>query len=493
MIRAIDNDLTKEQIDVINIVASEMNRAILANNVVDKVDAKKLILLLKNIGDNKLMEVLEKVDAEKLVDVLNEYPEIIAKILSTTDGANKIQAINDKIKNTTAALKLNKTVRDSGISVDTLLPVTDVNLIDDDLFVEKFNQLASAGLKIQYINRIEDDLDSLSTKKIAALIKDSGSDARAKLFGTHKISEFSLDDINKLLTGDASWLINLIKPEELIKMDSNQINALKTKFQAQWNDIVKGIKSEQISALDADVIDAIQKDLTNDQWNDIVKDITAEDLITFDAHKIRTIQAGLTNAQWNDIAKKISAEQISTLNAEEIQSILDYLENVEQKYNIVKDITAARIIELDNDKIAAIRDTLTPEQWHEIVKNITSAQLSVMDAAKINELKKELSQQDWDTIVTKMEGRDVHNLTAEQITAINSPALLAKLHGTNTQGLSVLSVEKKRAIRNILQLNNNLSHEEKLALGYTNLTSGVYGMGGKTKRSKIKQNKTRKL
>ena len=451
LINAIDKHLTIPQIEALTILPQNIYN-IIAKKIINQESLDEKTILLKNISNRTqiLREALDEItDKGEVVKLLNNE-DIITKL-----SDNQVQRIVNTLRhndilflNNGVTTKLNKDVLIDATTLDASQMATIIDMINSDRLNDKLTRVDGA-FKQNFANALlPDKIAKLPADKIQVLRNQVRDTKLIELFSNldkAQLESLTPEQINKLLESSPDQFYNIFKTKgltgkEIIKLNSP---ALITQLMAD-NTVVKQV-----------LVDSL------------------EDISDLDVASIEALEATLDSHQCLGIFDKIKSK-------------------------------------LTPEKLNAFTRGLDPTPWHDEITKLddddVSALIRTMDAAEIERRNDDLDDDDkWLDIFEKIKDNEIINFDANQINAISKNGhwsgkdLINELVKPGV--IDGMTPEKKLAIKTLLEDNQEklktLGDDNLRKLGFTTtngLFSKTWKKGGiKTKRSKVKKNKTRRL
>jgi len=497
--------LTEDQLTAIDSILSPTDKTILADNMASKLSGQQLASLLENTPFHEIYAILNKAKPDEIVNALNKDPELIIKINDTPANAdaliNKLIAagVGEKLSaNVVTKLTNPGVINNIPLDLATLKMMQPdeiarregIGIIDKDALTTSLATSLAADAKLE-----------LDGEKIAALklskdnyktINEAITKENLVFLNAKQINELTrqlvtVTDINEFITN----VLNKLDIDDLKKLSEDAKTAYKEKFGEKWEEFIEGkmntIEPTAVNSLinfngAPDTMEKLVDNLTIQKKESFARAITEDQILKLTAESINAIEANLYPAECKIIYDKVINK--NALTPEQFGALI-------KKFSGNDWATAIRSVNKINYIIGAF-NSLNPNEIMLKKNEMTDQELFKWMVMKTY-TKIYMVNKDIINTIKNIDDR-IFYLDSDNVRNINNV--------TNNK-LNTLDTEQKQAIRNIIRDSdlNLLDHDKKIALGYTFTPEKTgfisnypakYTKGG-TKRSKVKQNKTRRL
>lgn len=449
LVAAIDKHLTIPQIKSLQILEKPYYNKI-AKKIINQESDNEKTILLKNITDKsiKLREALEEItDKGEVVKLLNN--EDIINKLSDTQVPRIVNTLRNNdilfLNNCVTTRLVNKDALIDATTLDASQMATIIDMINSDRLNDKLTRVDEA-FKQNFANALrKDQIQNLTADKIQVLRTQVGNQKLLELFSKldkAQLESLTTEQINKLLEIPEFYGIfkDKLSPSEIIQLNNPELITQLMADTADKQGLVDGLGN--ISNLDVASINALEADLSPEQCKAIYDKVADK--------------SNLSPGQFNALTKKFSSinwyNEINLLDLKPLNSVIKIMtpQEIESRKN-----------EISNS-------LLTNAAWNHFLLKIDIKTIFESDAAKINAL---------------INGFGLYLVQVQRLNDME----FADLDALDTDVKQEL---KKNIKKDDIKLLTDLKKE---GLGFQRgvFTSGW--SGGKTKRFKTKQNKTRRL
>lgn len=479
-VAAIDKKLTTEQINSLKILQAANYDALNDKIHLNELSLEEKLNYLKDMHDNNelknaLISITNKLDVTKLLNdeliIKKLTPRKILEILNSLKHYHILylnnRALRDIIRKDDRITRANITPN----SLANFILALDVNRLNDKL-AEK--NAVDQG----YVQNFANDLTNEKIKKLSAdkiqVLRNQIRDIKLfELF--NKLDKAQLkglksSQINKLL--ETANFYNIFKgkltPSEIIKLNNP---ALITQLMADATENKQTLANKIIQLNNPALITQLMADATVNK-QDLVDSL--KDISNLDVASIEALEATLDSHQCLEIFDKIDK---SKLTPEKLNAFTKGLEATPW-HNVITelddDVVTALIrtmnaaeIERRNDELEA----LDGEKWLDIFKKINDNEIITFDANKINAISK-----------------NGHWSGKELIDELTKPGVIDGMAPEQKLAIKTLLGDKQEILKTLGAVNL-----KKLGFTQPNYLNSDWKGGIKTKRSKVKKNKTRRL